>query len=186
MIARIRGEVIELGLLAVIIDVGGVGYEVLMSGHDVDQLKVGDKVDLFTYHHVREQSQELFGFTSQLAQQLFQQLISVNGVGPKMALAIIGVGDDANLRNAIANQDSAYITSAPGVGKKIADRICVDLKDKVGGGAWSGGQVAGDDAQAALVALGYPPAEAATVLANVDRTLPTDQRIKQALKGLSK
>lgn len=186
MIARIRGEVIEILPQSLVVDVAGIGYEVLMSGHDIDKNKLGDKVDLHTYHHVREQAEELYGFMSAAAERLFTQLIGVNGVGPKAALSIIGLGDAQALQNAIANQDSAYISSAPGVGKKIADRICVDLKDKVGLAGLSVGSVApGDDAQAALVALGYPAGEAAAALAGVDRTLKTEERVKLALKGLN-
>ncbi len=173
---------------SLVVEVSGIGYEILMSGHDIDKNKLGDKVDLHTYHHVREQAEELYGFMSATAERLFTQLIGVNGVGPKAALSIIGLGDASALQNAIANQDSAYISSAPGVGKKIADRICVDLKDKVGlAGVSSGVGVvaAGDDAQAALVALGYPANEAAAALAGVDRALKTEERVKQALKGLN-
>src|ERR1035437_1002058 len=132
MIAFVHGVVVEKFGSAVIVDVNGVGYEVQVAVGDFEASLLGEQVKLHTYHHIREQSQELFGFSSLAAKKLFEMLITVQGVGPKAALAILSVGDSEQVRNAIANSDSAYITQASGVGKRIAERVVVDLSDKVG------------------------------------------------------
>ena len=132
MIAHIFGIVAEKFLGSIIIDVGGVGYEVSVASGDFDKVTLGQEVKFYTHHHIREQSQELFGFSSLAAKKLFQLLITVQGVGPKAALSILGLSDSENVRNAIANADSAFIQKASGVGKKTAERVVVDLSDKVG------------------------------------------------------
>ena len=123
MIAHIKGILTEKFDNSVIIDVNGVGYEVALSAIDYDQLSLDDEVKLYTYHLVREQSEELFGFTSLAAKKLFELLISVQGVGPKAGMAILSLAPAEEVRNAIANADSAYISKASGVGKKSAERI---------------------------------------------------------------
>src|SRR5882757_1682979 len=116
MIAHVSGVVAEKFGSAVIVDVHGVGYEVAVAAGDYERALLNEPVKFYTYHHIREQSQELFGFTSLAAKKLFEMLITVQGVGPKAALAILSVGDSEQVRNAIANGDSAYIAQASGVG----------------------------------------------------------------------
>jgi Holliday junction DNA helicase RuvA len=191
MIAHVRGEVAEKFANAVIIDVAGVGYEVQVALGDYEAVVLGETVKLYTYHHVREQAQDLFGFSSLAAKKLFELLITVQGVGPKAALAILSLGTAEQVRNAIANSDSAFITKATGVGKKTAERVAVDLADKVGlpthyQQTAAGVQVelaANDEALEALMALGYTLADASKALENVDPSLPVNQRITQALRG---
>jgi Holliday junction DNA helicase RuvA len=132
MIAHVRGQVAEKFANSVIIDVHGVGYEVTLSSIDFDNLNLEDEVKLYTYHHIREQAEELFGFTSLAAKKLFELLISVQGIGPKAAMAILSLAPVEEVRNAIANADSGYVSKASGVGKKSAERVIVDLRDKVG------------------------------------------------------
>ena len=122
MIAHVRGQVAEKFANSVIIDVQGVGYEVTLSSIDFDNLNLEDEVKLYTYHHIREQAEELFGFTSLAAKKLFELLITVQGIGPKAAMAILSLATPEEVRNAIANADAGYISKASGVGKKAAEQ----------------------------------------------------------------
>ena len=132
MIAHVFGKVAEKFNGSLVIDVHGVGYEVSVATNDFDAVILDQEVKFYTYHHVREQSEELFGFSSLAAKKLFEMLITVQGVGPKAALAILSLGDAEQVRNAIANADSSFVQKATGVGKKTAERVVVDLSDKVG------------------------------------------------------
>lgn len=190
MIAHVSGRVVEKFMGSVIVDVHGVGYEVQVSLGDFEMVHLDTETKFHTYHHVREQSQELFGFSSLAAKKLFELLITVQGIGPKAALAILSLGSAEQVRNAIANSDAAYITQASGVGKKSAERVVVDLSDKVGlpthyGSAQPVQSVlnTNDEALEALMALGYTLADAMTALEGIDPKLPTNQRVTQALKG---
>ena len=191
MIAHVFGVVAEKFVSAVIVDVSGVGYEVQVSAGDYDSALLGEQVKFHTYHHIREQSQELFGFSSLAAKKLFELLITVQGVGPKAALSILSVGDNEQVRNAIANSDSAYITQAVGVGKRIAERVVVDLSDKVGLAVQitrssSGAHVdMHDEALEALMALGYSLPDGLKALESVPADLPTAARVTQALRSQS-
>ena len=189
MIAHLRGNITERVGATVVLDVAGVGYEVMMSTQDIDQLTLEDEVKVFTFHHVREQSEELFGFISLEAKKLFELLITVQGVGPKAAMAILSLAPAATVRNAIASSDSSFISKASGVGKKSADRVIVDLADKVGfptAEADLAGLTAApqsDEALEALMALGFTLNDASLALKDIDKKLSTEERIKQALKS---
>lgn len=190
MIAHVFGKVAEKFNGSLVIDVHGVGYEVSVATNDFDAVILDQEVKFYTYHHVREQSEELFGFSSLAAKKLFEMLITVQGVGPKAALAILSLGDAEQVRNAIANADSGFVQKATGVGKKTAERVVVDLSDKVGlpthyGRAEEPLQTelnTSDEALEALMALGYTLADATKALENVDANLPTAQRVTEALK----
>ena len=190
MIAHVFGKVAEKFNGSLVIDVHGVGYEVSVATNDFDAVILDQEVKLYTYHHVREQSEELFGFSSLAAKKLFEMLITVQGVGPKAALSILSLGEAEHVRNAIANADSGFVQKATGVGKKTAERVVVDLSDKVGlpthyGRAETPLQTelnTSDEALEALMALGYTLADATKALENVDINLPTSQRVTEALK----
>lgn len=188
MIAHVSGVVAEKFGSSVIVDVVGVGYEIQVSSGDFDHVTLDEEVKFYTYHHIREQSQELYGFSSLTAKKLFELLITVQGVGPKAALAILSLGDSELVRNAIASSDSGFIARASGVGKKTAERVVVDLSDKVGLAVniahATGAQVssAGDEAMEALMALGYNLNDAMAALENVSKNLPTAERVTMALK----
>ena len=190
MIAHVFGKVAEKFNGSLVVDVHGVGYEVSVATNDFDAVILDQEVKFYTYHHVREQSEELFGFSSLAAKKLFEMLITVQGVGPKAALAILSLGDAEQVRNAIANADSGFVQKATGVGKKTAERVVVDLSDKVGlpthyGRAEEPLQTelnTSDEALEALMALGYTLADATKALENVDANLPTAQRVTEALK----
>lgn len=190
MIAHIVGIVAEKFAGAVIVDVSGVGYEINVAANDYDTVTLNDSVKFYTYHHIREQSQELFGFSTLAAKKLFEMLITVQGVGPKAALAILSLDQAEHVRNAIANADSVYLAKASGVGKKTAERVVVDLSDKVGMPILYTTQTGiqaelntNDEALEALIALGYNLSDASAALEHVDPTLSTSERVRQALKG---
>lgn len=191
MIAHVRGQVVEKFSSSLIVDVAGVGYEVAVPLGDFDEISLDDTVKLYTYHSVREQSEDLYGFSSLAAKKLFELLITVQGVGPKAALAILGLGSSEAVRNAIANSDAAFVAGASGVGKKTAERVVVDLSDKVGLPTYYGRKDepaqtelnTTDEALEALMALGYTLADATKALETVDQTLPTARRVTEALKG---
>lgn len=192
MIAHLAGTITEKFLNSVIVDVHGVGYEVAITAPDAEQVNLDDSVKLFTYHAIRENSEELYGFSSLAAKKLFELLISVNSIGPKAAMNILSLAAPEEVRNAIANTDSAFIAKASGVGKKSAERIIIDLRDKVGAPSHYGATAVSipaqktisptDEALDALIALGFPLKEASSALANVDPNLSVEERIKAALK----
>lgn len=192
MIAHIRGELTEKFANSVIVDVHGVGYEISLTTPDFDSLNLHDEVKLYTYHHVREQSEELFGFTALAGKKLFELLITVQGIGPKAAMSILSLGSYEEVRNAIANADSSFVSKASGVGKKSAERVIVDLREKVGLPTYYGrkGELkleeqlpANDEALEALMALGFQLADATKALEGVDTSLPVEERIRLALKA---
>lgn len=190
MIAHVSGEVVEKFDNTLIIDVGGLGYEVLVSGGDYDSALLHDQIKLYTHDHLRENAHDLFGFTSLAAKKLFLLLTSVSGVGPRMGLSILSLGSAEQVRSAIAGGDIAYVQQAAGVGKRIAERVTNELRDKVGlptlQVAGAPAQIIGsDDALDALVALGYTLHHATHALSKVDADLDIQARIKQALKILA-
>jgi Holliday junction DNA helicase RuvA len=191
MIAHVSGEVVEKTASGLIIDVGGIGYEVLVASGDFEAAQLGAPIKLYTHDHLRETAHELFGFSQLSAKRLFELLISVSGVGPKMGLSILSLGDAESIRSAIAVGDSAFVQRASGVGKRIAERIAVDLKGKVGAPGTTitpDSPVAGvtsDDALGALLALGYNLQQANEALAGVDVSMDVQVRIKEALKRIT-
>lgn len=191
MIAHVAGVVAEKFNSSVIVDVHGIGYEVAVALGDYEHTMLHEEVKFYTYHHIREQSQELFGFSSLAAKKLFELLITVQGVGPKAALAILSLSDSETVRNAIASSDVGFITKASGVGKKTAERVAVDLSDKVGLAVRRNVDQLGvsepidahDEALEALMALGYNLNDATKALEGVSTDLSTAERVTQALKG---
>ena len=184
-----------------VIDCGGVGYACRTTAYTISQIKKGDRAKLFTYLSVQEDAMDLYGFFSQEELKLFQQLISVSGVGPKAALAILSSSTPANLAMSIITGDEKTLTRAPGVGKKIAQRVILELKDKLAKGqtvSASGENITMDavtiipqnklsEASAALAVLGYSQAEINVALKGVDVDgQPLEQVIRMALKNMVK
>ncbi|HTE57211.1 MAG TPA: Holliday junction branch migration protein RuvA [Verrucomicrobiae bacterium] len=189
MIATLTGIVSEkLGEL-VVLDVQGIGYGLLVPVEDYGKLASGDKTKFYVHEHIRENSHDLFGFTQLDTKRLFELLLEVNGVGPKMALNVLSIGSAEDVRQAIAAGDTKFIQAANGVGKRVAERVVVDLKDKVGltstadPSALFASNTIQDEATQALVALGYTVQDAQVALAKVDASLGIEGRIKQALKA---
>ncbi len=191
MIATLSGVVAEKLVDVVVLDVRGVGYGLFVTGEDHGALAQGQPAKVYVYEHIREVSYDLFGFLKLDTKKLFEQLLGVNGVGPKMALSVLSIGSTNHVRGAIAGGDVKFIQQANGVGKRVAERIVVELKDKVGlegvelsatGLLQSDATLLQDEAAEALVALGFTPQDAVRALQNVDAKLPTQTRIKLALK----
>ena len=191
MIAHLRGKIEEKFGNFLTIDVDGVGYEMAVPTPDFESVSLGEERKFYTYHNVRENAEELYGFSSLAAKKIFELLISVQGIGPKAAIAILSLAEAEEVRNAIANADAGFIAKASGVGKKSAERVIVDLRDKVGIPSHYGVSEAkfaktsmeNDEALDALIALGFPLKEATTALEKVDPKLPVEERVKMALKN---
>lgn len=194
MIATLKGTVSEHIDDIIVINVAGTGYGILVPQEDWSYMAIGSEVKVYVYEHIREQSHDLFGFKSLSTKKLFEQLLTVNGVGPKMALAILSVGQIEDVRQAIAEGNVKFLQAASGVGKKVAERVVVDLKDKVGLGlndaatTFLSNPVINrfDEAQEALVSLGYSAQDAADALADIDIKLSIEERVKLALRGNKK
>jgi Holliday junction DNA helicase RuvA len=192
MIATLTGIVSEKLGNIVVLDVRGVGYGLNVTVEDYGRLTTGQSSQVYIYEHIREQSHDLFGFVTRDTKQLFEQLLEVSGVGPKMALNVLSIGTGSEVRVAIAGGDTKFIQRANGVGKRVAERLVVELKDKVGlvgvdlsttGMLQGEGLLMQDEAVEALVSLGYSPQDATVALNNIDAALSTEDRIKQALMG---
>lgn len=192
MIATLTGVVAEKNLDGVVLDVRGVGYGLFVTSEDYGRMNAGEPAKFYIYEHIRENVHDLFGFLSLDTKKLFVQLLGVNGVGPKMALNVLNTGTSGDVRAAIASGDVKSIQKASGVGKRVAERIVVELKDKVGlegvdlsatGILQPEARLMQDEAVEALVALGYSAADAASALTSIDKNLPTEERIKLALKA---
>ena len=197
----VSGVVAHVEPYLAVIDCNGVGYACRTTSYTLSQIKKGDKAKLFTYLSVREDAMDLYGFVSQEELKLFQQLISVSGVGPKAALGILSSSSPANLAMSIITGDEKSLTAAQGVGKKIAQRVILELKDKLAKGqtiSASGESVAGpvmtiipqnklSEASAALAVLGYSQAEINIALKGIDiDSQPLEQIIRLALKNMMK
>lgn len=201
MFYYLNGTVAHTGPHLAVIDCGGVGYACKTTNYTLSSLKRGEKAKLFTYLHVREEIFELYGFGSENELNCFQMLIGVSGVGPKAALAILSSVSPERLATAIITGDEKVLTGAPGVGKKIAQRVILELKDKLAKGqlnvaageSYSGTGVTvipenkASEAGAALAVLGYGPAEINEALKGIPMDeLSLEAIIKQALKKMVK
>ena len=201
MFYYLNGFVAETGANLAVIDCGGVGYACATTNYTLAQLKKGEKAKLYTYLHVREEIFEIYGFASQGELNSFKMLIAVSGVGPKAALAILSSTTPDQLALAIVTGDEKALTAAPGIGKKIAQRIILELKDKLAKGQLNSG--AGEsyggtgvtvipenkagEASAALAVLGYSSSEITVALKGIDvENLKLEEIIKQALKRMVK
>jgi len=190
MIVMLSGVVGERMADMVVLDVHGVGYGLQVTAEDFGRLPTGETAKLYIYEHIREQAYDLFGFVQLDTKKLFEQLLGVKNVGPKVALAVLDIGTAPAVRGAIAAGDVKLLQSAKGVGKRAAEQIVVELRDKVGlsasdiaeGIVSRPGINTQDEAVEALISLGYTPQDAATALKDIDATLPSEERIKLALK----
>jgi Holliday junction DNA helicase RuvA len=190
MIGRLSGILLDKNPLQLIVDCQGVGYEVSVPMSTFYQLpSVGEKVILLTHFVVREDAQLLFGFGTAQERELFRELIKISGVGARTALALLSGMSVADLAQAVTLQESGRLTRIPGIGKKTAERLLLELKGKLGADLGSGGAVAQDsnsDILNALLALGYSDKEAALALKQVPAGSSVSDGIRHALKALSK
>lgn len=199
MIGFLRGQVAALKADYCLLDVNGVGYRVFVAGSTRNKLRLKEDAQLFTYMNVYQDGITLYGFASEEEYDIFQLLIGVSGIGPKVALGILSAITVESLCKAIQNKQTTVLTKLPGIGKKSAERLILELKDKVAFAATDDVEEiltldlegpTGDDmmseAQAALVALGYSQAEIAPVLKKATKCKTTEEVIKLALKQLNK
>ena len=180
MIARLRGRPVARTADGLVLDVNGVGY--LVQATPSAAAKGGDEITVETYLHVREDALQLYGFADVAERELFVQLLGVNGVGPKVALAIVSGSRPGELRKAIVREDVARFQAIPGIGKKTAERIVLELKEKIVvdvAEAAPGGDLTARDA---LVELGYSLVDAERALAEVDDSLPVEEQVRHALR----
>jgi Holliday junction DNA helicase RuvA len=185
MIGSIRGKIILKTEKFLVVETGGVGYKVNVSSDTIS--KSSSEIFLWIYTHVREDSLDLYGFPEQKELAFFEMLLSVSGIGPRSALAILGIASIDTLERAIGSGDTAYLTKISGIGKKTAERIVIDLRDKMGKGVEGGTSLQGElDALEALKSLGYSQNEAREALKKVSPESNTNAKIKEALKILGK
>ena len=186
MIAVLRGRPVAKRADGLVLDVGGVGYLLQVTPRALRRASGPGEVVLETYLHVREDALQLFGFADAEERELFELLLSVQGVGPKVALAIVSGSPPADLRRAIVLEDTARFEAIPGIGRKTAQRVVLELKEKLGapGGASPEGEEPAPHlvARDALVGLGYSVAEAEAALAGVDAELSPEERVRLALR----
>ena len=193
----VNGTVAEIGPNLAVIDCGGVGYACATTNYTLAQLKRGEQAKLYTYLHVREEIFDLYGFSTQAELSSFKMLLGVSGVGPKAALAILSSGTPDQLALSIVTGDEQSLTGVPGIGKKIAQRIILELKDKLAKeqtgfdarmGTLSpipaGGKT--QEAASALAVLGYSSQEISAALKGVDAALPVEEMIRIALKKMAR
>ncbi len=186
MIGTLRGSVIEKYGDNIVIEIGGVGYELTVTVSDWGASAVGSEAKFYIYEQIREDMHNLYGFSALEAKQLFTLMLSVSGVGPKVAMAVLSAASIDRLRQAIAAGDPDLLRGVSGVGKKTAERLILELRGKLDGGAGGLAPVM-DETYQALVALGYTPSQATNSISSIPDDITDPQaRIKAALKGLSK
>jgi Holliday junction DNA helicase RuvA len=191
MIGKLTGMLAEKNPPRVLVDCNGVGYEVDVPMSTFYNLPAaGEKVSLLTHFVVREDAQVLFGFGSAAEREAFRQLIKISGVGPRTALSVLSGMSVGDIAQAVTAQDAARLVKVPGIGKKTAERLLLELKGKIGADLGQATGVPGSDTQAdilqALVALGYSDKEAAASLKALPRDVGVSEGIKLALKALAK
>ena len=190
MIATLKGTVAHINSDNIIFECHGVGYGVRVTGNDLGVLQRGREVLLHIHEHIREDAHDLYGFLSGDTKVLMEQLLTVKNVGPKAAMALLDIDTVPAVRQAIADGDVKKLQSAKGVGKRAAEQVVVELRDKVGlvasdqaeGIVGRRGVNKADDALLGLLALGFDETDALDALADVDASLPSEERIKLALK----
>ncbi|MGE0333303.1 MAG: Holliday junction branch migration protein RuvA [Ramlibacter sp.] len=191
MIGRLQGTLAEKNPPQVLVDCNGVGYEVDVPMSTFYNLPtLGDKVSLLTHFVVREDAQILYGFATAAEREAFRQLIKISGVGPRTALSVLSGMSVADIAQAVTAQDAGRLVKVPGIGKKTAERLLLELKGKFGADIGAGSASVASDAQAdilqALVALGYSDKEAALTLKTLPKDVGVSEGIKLALKSLAK
>ena len=200
MFYHINGTVTDILNMLAVVDCGGVGYALNTTNNTLAGLKIGERAKLYTYLHVREDCFDLYGFLTLSEKHCFELLLGVSGIGPKAALSILSSSTPDALAMAILSGDEKALTVAPGIGKKIAQRVILELKDKmskqapefagaaiVNTGTYTAASSNGADAAAALAVLGYSTAEINAALKGIDMdNMPVDAIIKQALRMMVK
>jgi holliday junction DNA helicase RuvA len=186
MIATLTGRITQKLDSSLVLETGGVGYELFTTAGDWGGAKLGEQAKFYIYEQIREDAHNLYGFSEPSTRELFTRLLAVAGVGPKLAMQILSAAGESRLRQAIASGDPDLLKGISGVGPKTASRVIVELRGKVGEGAPGLAPVT-DPAYQALVALGYTPSQATQAVASIPDSVTGDQeRVKAALKGAGK
>ncbi len=185
MIGYIKGRIIGKNEQSLLLENNGIGYKVFTTPQVLTR-EIGEEIELYTHLQVREDALTLYGFANASELSFFELLTTVSGVGPKMALSVLSAGDLELIKGAIVSQDAAVFTKVGGVGKKTAERIIVELKEKISGSVSLQGFGKSDDLLSALEQLGYSLREIKEALKGIDHSLSTEEKLKQALKLLSK
>lgn len=185
MIAYLKGKILQKSANYLVLEHSGIGYKVFATPEALS-LPLGQETELYIYHKSADDGQTLFGMPDFGMLQFFELLITVTGVGPKMALGIISAAKIEILQQAIVNGDTEIFTRMSGVGKKTAERIILELKSKISSGVLETMSAGSSDIYDALVSLGYNPREIREIISQIDTALETGEQIKQALKLLSK
>ncbi len=191
MIASIEGIVEEKALDRVILDVHGIGYEIFVTVASLSTFETGKNVKLYIHEQIKEDAHDLYGFVSLTIKDLFEKLLSVKNVGPRVAMSVLNIGPVDKVKQAIAGGDARLLQTAKGVGRRAAEQIVVELRDKVGLSpaaaaeaiVYRSGDSGNDEAVEALMSLGYTVYDAKTALANIDPDLGIEERVRLALKG---
>jgi len=186
----LRGEVVEVEAVGIVLECAGVGYGIKVAGTDHGLLQSGAEARVYIHEHIKEDAHDLYGFLSKETKQLFEQLLTVKNVGPKVAMALLDIDSVNGVKSAIAEGDVKKLQSAKGVGKRAAEQIVVELRDKVGiasderaESVISRGAVRqSDEALLALLSLGYVESDALEALSAIDVSLSTEERIRLALR----
>jgi Holliday junction DNA helicase RuvA len=187
MIAYLAGEILIKQFDYLILKNSGVGYKIYSTESELSRLSLGDEVAFWIFENIKEDRYDLFGFTDQSSLRMFETILGVNGAGPKAALAILSIGTIPDLKEALLTSNAKYIQQASGVGKKLAERLILELSGRLSETALDNSSSTKlneeDEAHQALVSLGYSTKDAAKALEKVDKNLSLEDRIKQALRG---
>ena len=190
MIAHLAGQIIHKDLGFVVLETGGIGYKVAVTAETLNEItKIGARpVSLWTHQAIREDSSDLYGFLSREELEFFELLISISGIGPKTALGVLSASSIENLQTAISSGETSYLTKISGIGRKLAEKIVFELKEKIGkaGGEYAAGNMKGDaDVLEALISLGYAERDAREALKKLPKEIVgTSNRVKAVLKVL--
>ena len=192
MISYLKGKIKHKGSGFVILEVNNIGYQIFISPLFYADLKFGQEVELYTYQQVREDALNLYGFRNMAEQEMFELLLSISGIGPKSALGVMSIATVADIKESIGRGDPALLTKVSGIGRKTAERVVLELREKIGklnigDSKLSGDLLGSSDEIDALMALGYSLSQARESLNNVDAKIKdSGERIRQALKKLGK
>ncbi len=184
MIASIKGKITYKTDKFVIVETGGIGYKLGVSTDTLLKIKLNELVSFWTHLHVREDAQDLYGFLDYAELDFFELLLGISGIGPRSALEILGIASIETLKKAIGTEDISYLTKISGIGKKTAEKIILELRDKVGKESKDSNMQGELDALEALKSLGYSQSEARDALKKVPAELDTNKKIRAALKNL--
>jgi len=192
MISFLRGRIINKGLNYAMIEVANIGYQVFCGETLLNDLRLDSEAEIYTHHHIREEANDLYGFKALEDLELFELLLTVSGVGPKSALGVLTIASASDIKEAIIRDDANLLTKVSGIGKKTAERLVLELKNKIirSGGAMTtinSASLGGSDEIDALMSLGYSLSEARAALNLVDPTITdSGERVKAALKKMTR